>query len=85
MNLGLSAVSAVGNGMREGRQNAMIAEERAQLQASKEREADMAARLRQLEMMQMQQGGNGQVAPQVIYAQPPPMYAQPPQQVAPSQ
>ncbi|KAL9188023.1 hypothetical protein ACHAXT_006401 [Thalassiosira profunda] len=77
LSLGLSAVSAIGNGMREGRQNSMIAEERAELQASKEREADMAARIRQLEMMQMQQQGamQGQGAP-VIYAQPPAQPAQ---------
>ena len=63
----------------------MIAEERAQLQASQERERDMAERLRQLEMMQMQQGKGGQVPPQVIYQQMPPQqqqYAQPPVQVA---
>jgi len=70
LNLGLSAVSAVGNGMRESRQNQMIYEERAELNASREREAEMAARLRQLEMMQMQQGGR-QAQPQVIIAQPP--------------
>jgi hypothetical protein len=80
LNLGLSAVSAVGNGMREARQNEMIYQERAELQASKEREADMAARLRQLEMMQMQQGGQGQVQPQIIYAQPPPQQMAAPQQ-----
>ena len=58
--------------MREARQNEMIAQERAELQASREREAEMSARLRQLEMMQMQQGGAMQQAqPQVIYAQPP--------------
>jgi len=69
------AVNAIGTGMREGRQNAAIAEERAQLEASKERERDMAERLRQLEMMQMQQG-KGQ--PQVVYQQmPPPQYVQP--------
>ena len=55
----------------------MIAEERAQLQASQERERDMAERLRQLEMMQMQQ--NGQKQPQVIYQQVPP-----PQQMVPA-
>ena len=50
----------------------MIAEERAELQASRDREAEMAARLRQLEMMQMQQQGGGgqQGQPQVIIAQP---------------
>lgn len=79
LNLGLSAVNAVGNGMRESRQNQMIYEERAELQASKEREAEMAARLRQLEMMQMQQAGGKQAQPQVIIAQPP-MQAAPAQQ-----
>lgn len=70
------AVNAIGTGIREGRQNAMIAEERAQLDASKEREREMSERIRQLEMMQMQQGNNGQ--PQVIYQQmPPPQYVQP--------
>mmetsp|Transcript_31397 Transcript_31397/g.65617 ORF Transcript_31397/g.65617 Transcript_31397/m.65617 type:complete len:243 (-) Transcript_31397:69-797(-) len=82
LNLGLSAVSSISNGMRESRQNDMIYQERAELQAAREREADMAARIRELERMQMQQGGNsssGQ-AP-VVYVQPP--MAQ--QQVVPSQ
>eukprot|EP00581_Thalassiosira_minuscula_P033779 CAMPEP_0184475782 /NCGR_PEP_ID=MMETSP0740-20130409/146744_1 /TAXON_ID=385413 /ORGANISM="Thalassiosira miniscula, Strain CCMP1093" /LENGTH=257 /DNA_ID=CAMNT_0026853317 /DNA_START=13 /DNA_END=787 /DNA_ORIENTATION=- len=71
LNLGLSAVSAVGNGMREARQNEMIANDRAELRAAQQREAEMSERLRQLEMMQMQQGRGGQAPPQVIYAQPP--------------
>lgn len=88
------AVNAIGTGIREGRQNAMIADERAQLQASQERERDMAERIRQLEMMQMQQGGKGgqQLPPGQYYAPPPPgtpgtvQYAQPPvQAVAPQQ
>jgi hypothetical protein len=70
LNLGLSAVSAVGNGMREYRQESEIARSRAELGAAKEREAEMAERIRALEQMQMQQG-RGQMAPQVIYAQPP--------------
>lgn len=70
LNLGLSAVSAVGNGMREYRQESEIARSRAELGAAKEREAEMAERIRALEQMQMQQGRGG-VAPQVIYAQPP--------------
>lgn len=80
LNLGFSAVNAIGNGMREGRQNDMIYEERAELSASREREAAMAARLQQLEMRQMQQGGGGggQVQPQIIIAQP--MQAVPVQQ-----
>jgi len=72
LNLGLSAVSAVGNGMREYRQEGEIARSRAELSAAKDREADMAERIRQLEMMQMQQARGQQVVqPQVIYAQPP--------------
>ena len=63
------AVNAIGNGMRESRQNQMIMDERAQLSASQQREADMAARIRQLEMQQQGQQG-GQVQPQVIIAQP---------------
>lgn len=68
LNLGLSAVSAVGNGMREYRQESEIARSRAELGAAKEREAEMAERIRALEQMQMQQGRVQQ--PQVIYAQP---------------
>lgn len=72
LSLGLSAVSAISNGMRESRQNQMIYEERAELSASREREQEMAARIRQLEMMQMQQAQQqGQAQPQVIIAQPP--------------
>eukprot|EP00571_Detonula_confervacea_P004655 CAMPEP_0172330808 /NCGR_PEP_ID=MMETSP1058-20130122/61593_1 /TAXON_ID=83371 /ORGANISM="Detonula confervacea, Strain CCMP 353" /LENGTH=237 /DNA_ID=CAMNT_0013048037 /DNA_START=82 /DNA_END=795 /DNA_ORIENTATION=+ len=73
LNLGFSAVNAIGNGMRESRQNDMIYQERAELGASREREAEMAAKIRQLEMMQMQQSGGGQqqAQPQVIIAQPP--------------
>eukprot|EP00580_Thalassiosira_gravida_P003530 CAMPEP_0201621998 /NCGR_PEP_ID=MMETSP0492-20130828/47177_1 /ASSEMBLY_ACC=CAM_ASM_000837 /TAXON_ID=420259 /ORGANISM="Thalassiosira gravida, Strain GMp14c1" /LENGTH=234 /DNA_ID=CAMNT_0048091571 /DNA_START=41 /DNA_END=745 /DNA_ORIENTATION=- len=86
MNLGFSAVNAIGNGMRESRQNQMIYDERAELSASREREAEMGARLRQLEMMQMQQGGGGggQVQPQVIIAQPPAQMAAPAQVAAPA-
>jgi len=61
------AVNAIGNGMRESRQNQMIMDERAQLSASQEREAEMAARIRQLEM---QQQGQQVQQPQVIIAQP---------------
>jgi len=65
------AVNAIGNGIRESRQNQMIMDERAQLSASQEREAEMAARIRQLEMQQQgQQGGQVQQQPQVIIAQP---------------
>ena len=73
LSLGLGAASAIGNGMREARQNEMIATERAELRNSQEREQELAARVRQLEMMQMQQGGGGggQAQPQIIIAQPP--------------
>ncbi|KAL7516625.1 hypothetical protein ACHAWX_001620 [Stephanocyclus meneghinianus] len=72
LNLGLSAVSAVGNGIREYRQTEEIARSRAELTAAKEREAEMSERIRALEQIQMQKGG------QPIY------YAQPPvQQLAP--
>ena len=64
------AVNVIGNGIRESLQNQMIMDERAELSASREREAQMAARLQQLEMMQMQQAGQNQVQPQVIIAQP---------------
>ena len=74
-------MNAIGNGMRESRQNEMIYQERAELGAAREREAEMAARIRQLEMMQMQQaGGGGQQAapqPQIIIAQPPVMQMAP--------
>jgi hypothetical protein len=52
--------------MREYRQESEIARSRAELGAAKEREAEMAERIRALEQMQMQQGRG----PQVIYAQP---------------
>ncbi|KAL3792575.1 hypothetical protein HJC23_005545 [Cyclotella cryptica] len=75
LNLGLSAVSAVGNGMREYRQTEEIARSRAELSAARDREAEMSERIRALEQMQMQKGGQ---QPQAIY------YAQPPvQQMAP--
>ena len=59
--------------MRESRQNEMIYQERAELSASRERETEMAARIRQLELMQMQQAGGQQQQqqPQIIIAQPP--------------
>ena len=72
------AVNAIGNGMRESRQNEMIYQERAELGAAREREAEMASRIRQLEMMQMQQaGGGGGQQPQIIIAQPPAMQLAP--------
>jgi hypothetical protein len=70
-------VNAIGNGMRESRQNDMIYQERAELGAAREREAEMASRIRQLEMMQMQQAGGGGQQPQIIIAQPPVMQVAP--------
>lgn len=71
------AVNAIGNGMRESRQNDMIYQERVELGAAREREAEMASRIRQLEMMQMQQAGGGGQQPQIIIAQPPVMQVAP--------
>eukprot|EP01082_Thalassiosira_pseudonana_P001876 g1362.t1 g1362 contig10:1929426-1930136(+) len=78
LSIGLSAVSAIGNGMREYRQTSEIAQSRAELSAAQEREREMGERIRALEQMQMQQNGQ---QPQAIY------YAQPPvqqQQMAPA-
>lgn len=72
-------INAIGNGIRESRQNDMIYQERSELAAAREREAEMASRIRQLELMQMQQtgGGGGQVAqPQITIVQPPAVLAQ---------
>lgn len=73
-------INAIGNGIRESRQNDMIYQERSELAATREREVEMAARIRQLEMMQMQQngGGGGQAAvqPQITIVQPPAVLAQ---------
>lgn len=64
-------INAIGNGIRESRQNEMIYEERSELAAAREREAEMASRIRQLEMMQMQQtGGGAAVQPQITIVQP---------------
>jgi hypothetical protein len=80
LNLGFSAVNAIGNGLRESRQNEMIYQERAELSASREREAEMAARIRQLELMQAGAGGGQQQQqPQIIIAQPAPVVAVPAQ------
>ena len=70
-------MNAIGNGMRESRQNDMIYQERVELGAAREREAEMASRIRQLEMMQMQQAGGGGQRPQIIIAQPPVMQVAP--------
>ncbi len=80
LNLGLSAVNSIGNGLRESRQNEMIYQERAELSASREREAEMAARIRQLELTQAGAGGGQQQQqPQIIIAQPAPVVAVPAQ------
>ena len=66
-------INAIGNGIRESRQNELIYEERSELAAAREREAEMASRIRQLEMMQMQQTGGGAAAavqPQITIVQP---------------
>jgi hypothetical protein len=55
--------------MREYRQTEEIARSRAELSAARDREAEMSERIRALEQMQMQKGGQ----PQAIY------YAAPPQ------
>ena len=61
-------INAIGNGMRaEGQQNQIIAEEHSELSASRKREAQMAARIQQLEMMQIQQ--NRVKAPGVVLLQ----------------
>jgi len=67
------AVNAIGNGMREGRQNDVIRNQGAELNQSRLNEQEMAARIRQLEMNQMQQGNGGQQQgqPQTIIIQPP--------------
>lgn len=80
LNLGFSAVNSIGNGLRESRQNEMIYQERAELSASREREAEMAARIRQLELTQAGAGGGQQQQqPQIIIAQPAPVVAVPAQ------
>jgi hypothetical protein len=62
--MGLNAINQVGNDMRDYRQETEIQSTRAQLEQSKMREAEMEARLRQLEM---QQGGqNNQLSQQQI-------------------
>jgi hypothetical protein len=52
--MGLNAINQVGNDMRDYRQEGEIQNTRAQLEQSKMREAEMEARLRQLEMAQGQ-------------------------------
>jgi hypothetical protein len=52
--MGLNAINQVGNDMRDYRQETEIQNTRAQLEQSKMREAEMEARLRQLEMQQGQ-------------------------------
>mmetsp|Transcript_62823 Transcript_62823/g.152947 ORF Transcript_62823/g.152947 Transcript_62823/m.152947 type:complete len:272 (-) Transcript_62823:360-1175(-) len=62
LGLGLNAVNQIGNDMRDYRQENEIQSTRAQLQQSQMREAEMEARLRQLESASQQQGG--QLSPQ---------------------
>ena len=60
--MGLNAINQIGNDMRDYRQENEIQSTRAQLQQSQMREAEMEARLRQLESASQQQGG--QLSPQ---------------------
>ena len=55
LSLGLNAVNQIGNDMRDYRQEREIQDTRAELNASRAREAQMEARLRQLEVGQGQQ------------------------------
>merc|ERR1719410_1132193 len=55
LSLGLNAVNQIGNDMRDYRQEREIRDTQAELNASRAREAQMEARLRQLEMGQGQQ------------------------------
>lgn len=55
LSLGLNAMNQIGNDMRDYRQEGEIASTRAQLQASQQRELEMEARLRQLEMANQNQ------------------------------
>lgn len=50
LSIGLNAINQIGNDMRDYRQETEIAQTRAQLQDARQREAEMEARLRQLEM-----------------------------------
>jgi hypothetical protein len=54
LGLGLNAINQIGNDMRDYRQEQEIRDARSQLQQSQMREAEMEARLRQLEMSQGQ-------------------------------
>ena len=63
LNLGLRGINSIRNGVCEGRQYEVIATERAKLGASKEREAELAMQVRQLEMVQMQQAVAAPVRP----------------------
>merc|ERR1711935_1147144 len=55
LGLGLNAVNQIGNDMRDYRQEREIRDTQTELSASRAREAQMEARLRQLEMGQGQQ------------------------------
>ena len=50
LSIGLNTMNQIGNDIRDYRQESEIAQTRAQLQDARQREADMEARLRQLEM-----------------------------------
>jgi hypothetical protein len=54
LGLGLSAINDVGNAMRDYRQETEIQQSKAELQQARIKEAELEARLRNLEMMQMQ-------------------------------
>ena len=62
---GLAAVDAIGDGMRENRQNNEIRAARSELQASKQKEFEMEMRMKQLEQGQMTMQINQQVQQQV--------------------
>jgi len=62
----LNAVNQIGNDMRDYRQESEIRSTQAELQSSRMREAEMEARLRQLEM---QMGQTNQVNQQLMMQQ----------------
>mmetsp|Transcript_14329 Transcript_14329/g.35986 ORF Transcript_14329/g.35986 Transcript_14329/m.35986 type:complete len:226 (+) Transcript_14329:140-817(+) len=64
LGLGLNAINQVGNDMRDYRQEREIQDTRSELNASRMREAEMEARLRQLES-----GQNGQLTQQQLMQQ----------------
>jgi len=64
LGLGLNAINQIGNDMRDYRQESEIRDTRSQLEQSKMREAELEARLRQLEMQ-----GQNQMSQQQILLQ----------------